>query len=54
MLRAATVSCTRALIIDLRTCPLNVDGALTALAGQSLKTEPYKGRVILLVDEATL
>lgn len=82
---------TRALIIDLRTYPMNVDGALIALAGQSLCTEPvvawqtlhqtlalpglffrqeqwldngfdegaarctepYKGRVILLVDEMT-
>ena len=82
---------TRALIIDLRTYPLNVDGALIALAGQSLRTEPvvawqtlhqtlalpglffrqeqwldngfeegaarctepYKGRVILLVNEIT-
>ena len=31
---------TRALIIDLRTYPMNVDGALIALAGQSLCTEP--------------
>lgn len=82
---------TRALIIDLRTYPMNVDGALTALIGQSLRTEPvvawqmvhptlalpglffrqeqwiyegfgeeakrcaepYKGRVILLVNELT-
>ena len=82
---------TRALIIDLRTYPMNVDGALIALIGQSLRTEsvvvrqalyqtlalpglfylqeqwlfedfgevaarctePYKGRVILLVDEMT-
>mgnify|MGYP002533353955 FL=1 len=82
---------TRALIIDLRTYPMNVDGALIALAGQSLCTEPvvawqtlhqtlalpglffrqeqwldngfdegaarctepYKERVILLVDEMT-
>lgn len=82
---------TRALIIDLRTYPMNVDGALIALIGQSLRTEsvvvrqalyqtlalpglfyrqeqwlfedfgevaarctePYKGRVILLVDELT-
>lgn len=82
---------TRALIIDLRTYPMNVDGALTALIGQSLRTEPvvawqmvhptlalpglffrqkqwlyegfeegtaqctepYKGRVILLVNEMT-
>lgn len=82
---------TRALIIDLRTYPLKVDGALIALIGQSLRTEsvvvrqalyqtlalpglfyrqeqwlfedfgevaarctePYKGRVILLVDEMT-
>lgn len=81
----------RALIIDLRTYPLKVDGALIALIGQSLRTEsvvvrqalyqtlalpglfyrqeqwlfedfgevaarctePYKGRVILLVDEIT-
>lgn len=81
----------RALIIDLRTYPMNVDGALIALIGQSLRTEsvvvrqalyqtlalpglfylqeqwlfedfgevaarctePYKGRVILLVDEMT-
>lgn len=86
-----TLPRTRALIIDLRTYPLNVDGALTALAGQLLCTEPvvawqmvhptialpglffrqkqwldngfeegakrctqpYKGRVILLVDEIT-
>ena len=86
-----TLPRTRALIIDLRTYPLNVDGALIALAGQSLRTEPvvawqtlhqtlalpglffrqeqwldngfeegaarctepYKGRVILLVDEIT-
>lgn len=86
-----TLPSTRALIIDLRTYPLNVDGALTALAGQSLCTEPvvawqmlhptlalpglflrqeqwlyegveegakrctqpYKGRVILLVNEMT-
>lgn len=82
---------TRALIIDLRTYPMNVDGALIALIGQSLRTEPvvawqmvhptlalpglffrqeqllyngfeegaarctepYKGRVILLVNEST-
>lgn len=82
---------TRALIIDLRTYPMNVDGALIVLIGQSLRTEsvvvrqalyqtlalpglfylqeqwlfedfgevaarctePYKGRVILLVDEMT-
>ena len=86
-----TLPRTRALIIDLRTYPLNVDGALIALAGQSLRTEPvvawqtlhqtlalpglffrqeqwldngfeegaaqctepYKGRVILLVNELT-
>lgn len=86
-----TLPRTRALIIDLRTYPMNVDGALIALAGQSLCTEPvvawqtlhqtlalpglffrqeqwldngfeegaarctqpYKGRVILLVDEMT-
>ena len=86
-----TLPRTRALIIDLRTYPMNVDGALIALAGQSLRTEPvvawqtlhqtlalpglffrqeqwldngfeegaarctepYKGRVILLVDEIT-
>lgn len=86
-----TLPRTRALIIDLRTYPLNVDSALTALAGQLLCTEPivawqmvhptialpglffrqeqwldngfeegakrctqpYKGRVILLVDEIT-
>ena len=86
-----TLPRTRALIIDLRTYPLNVDGALIALAAQSLCTEPvvawqtlhqtlalpglffrqeqwldngfeegaaqctepYKGRVILLVDELT-
>lgn len=86
-----TLPRTRALIIDLRTAPLNVDSALTALAGQLLCTEPivawqmvhptialpglffrqeqwldngfeegakrctqpYKGRVILLVDEIT-
>ena len=86
-----TLPRTRALIIDLRTYPLNVDGALIALAGQSLRTEsvvvrqalyqtlalpglffrqeqwlfedfgevaarctePYKGRVILLVNEMT-
>ena len=86
-----TLPRTRALIIDLRTYPLNVDGALIALASQSLRTEPvvawqtlhqtlalpglffrqeqwldngfeegaarctepYKGRVILLVDEIT-
>lgn len=86
-----TLPRTRALIIDLRTYPLNVDGALIALAGQSLCTEPvvawqmvhptlalpglffrqeqwiyegfgeeakrcaepYKGRVILLVNELT-
>lgn len=86
-----TLPRTRALIIDLRTYPMNVDGALIALAGQSLCTEPvvawqtlhqtlalpglffrqeqwlyegfeegaerctqpYKGRVILLVDEIT-
>lgn len=86
-----TLPRTRALIIDLRTYPLNVDGALIALAGQLLCTEPvvawqmvhptlalpglffrqeqwldngfeegakrctqpYKGRVILLVDEIT-
>ena len=86
-----TLPRTRALIIDLRTSPLNVDGALIALAGQLLCTEPivawqmvhptialpglffrqeqwldngfeegakrctqpYKGRVILLVDEIT-
>lgn len=86
-----TLPRTRALIIDLRTYPLNVDGALIALIGQSLRTEsvvvrqalyqtlalpglfyrqeqwlfedfgevaarctePYKGRVILLVDEMT-
>ena len=82
---------TRALIIDLRTYPLNVADALIALIGQSLRTEPvvawqmvhptlalpglffrqeqwlyngfeegaarctepYKGRVILLVNEST-
>lgn len=86
-----TLPRTRALIIDLRTYPLNVDGALIALIGQLLRTEsvvvrqalyqtlalpglfyrqeqwlfedfgevatrctePYKGRVILLVDEMT-
>ena len=86
-----TLPRTRALIIDLRTYPMNVDGALIALIGQSLRTEsvvvrqalyqtlalpglfylqeqwlfedfgevaarctePYKGRVILLVDEMT-
>lgn len=86
-----TLPRTRALIIDLRTYPLKVDGALIALIGQSLRTEsvvvrqalyqtlalpglfyrqeqwlfedfgevaarctePYKGRVILLVDEMT-
>lgn len=86
-----TLPRTRALIIDLRTYPLNVDGALIVLIGQSLRTEsvvvrqalyqtlalpglfyrqeqwlfedfgevaarctePYKGRVILLVDELT-
>lgn len=86
-----TLPRTRALIIDLRTYPLKVDGALIALIGQSLRTEsvvvrqalyqtlalpglfyrqeqwlfedfgevaarctqPYKGRVILLVDEIT-
>lgn len=86
-----TLPRTRALIIDLRTYPLKVDGALIALIGQSLCTEsvvvrqalyqtlalpglfyrqeqwlfedfgevaarctePYKGRVILLVDEMT-
>ena len=86
-----TLPRTRALIIDLRTYPLNVDGALIALIGQSLRTEsvvvrqalyqtlalpglffrqeqwldngfeegaaqctePYKGRVILLVNELT-
>lgn len=35
-----TLPRTRALIIDLRTYPLKVDGALIALAGQSLCTEP--------------
>ena len=35
-----TLPRTRALIIDLRTYPMNVDGALIALAGQSLCTEP--------------
>lgn len=86
-----TLPRTRALIIDLRTYPQNMDIALTALIGQSLRTEPvvawqmvhptlalpglffrqeqwlfedfgevaarctepYKGRVILLVDEST-
>ena len=86
-----TLPRTRALIIDLRTYPLKVAGALIALIGQSLRTEsvvvrqalyqtlalpglfyrqeqwlfedfgevaarctePYKGRVILLVDEMT-
>lgn len=86
-----TLPRTRALIIDLRTYPLKVDGALIALIGQSLRTEsvvvrqalyqtlalpglffrqeqwlfedfgevaarctePYKGRIILLVDEMT-
>ena len=86
-----TLPRTRALIIDLRTYPMNVDGALIALIGQSLRTEPvvawqmvhptlalpglffrqeqllyngfeegaarctepYKGRVILLVNEST-
>ncbi len=86
-----TLPRTRALIIDLRTYPLNVADALIALMGQSLRTEPvvawqmvhptlalpglffrqeqwiyegfgeeakrcaepYKGRVILLVNELT-
>lgn len=86
-----TLPCTRALIIDLRTYPQNMDFTLTALISQSLRTEPvvawqmvhptlalpglffrqeqwlyegfeegaerctqpYKGRVILLVDEIT-
>lgn len=86
-----TLPRTRALIIDLRTYPQNMDIALTALIGQSLRTEPvvawqmvhptlalpglffrqeqllyngfeegaarctepYKGRVILLVNEST-
>lgn len=86
-----TLPRTRALIIDLRTYPMNMDFTLTALIGQSLRTEPvvawqmvhptlalpglfyrqeqwlfedfeegaerctepYKGRVILLVDELT-
>lgn len=86
-----TLPRTRALIIDLRTYPLNVADALIALIGQSLRTEPvvawqmvhptlalpglffrqeqwiyegfgeeakrcaepYKGRVILLVNELT-
>lgn len=86
-----TLPRTRALIIDLRTYPQNMDFTLTALIGQSLRTEsvvvrqalyqtlalpglfyrqeqwlfedfgevaarctePYKGRVILLVDEIT-
>ena len=86
-----TLPRTRALIIDLRTYPQNMDFTLTALIGQSLRTEPvvawqmvhptlalpglffrqeqwlyegfeegaerctqpYKGRVILLVDELT-
>ena len=86
-----TLPRTRALIIDLRTYPMNMDFTLTALIGQSLRTEPvvawqmvhptlalpglfyrqeqwlfegfgevaaactepYKGRVILLVDEMT-
>lgn len=85
-----TLPRTRALIIDLRTYPQNMDIALTALIGQSLRTEPvvawqmvhptlalpglffrqeqllyngfeegaarctepYKGRVILLVNES--
>ena len=86
-----TLPRTRALIIDLRTYPQNMDFTLTALIGQSLRTEPvvawqmvhptlalpglffrqeqllyngfeegaarctepYKGRVILLVNEST-
>ena len=86
-----TLPRTRALIIDLRTYPQNMDFTLTALISQSLRTEPvvawqmvyptlalpglffrqeqwlyegfeegaerctqpYKGRVILLVDEMT-
>lgn len=86
-----TLPRTRALIIDLRTYPMNMDFTLTALISQSLRTEPvvawqmvhptlalpglffrqeqwlyegfeegvkrctepYKGRVILLVDELT-
>ena len=86
-----TLPRTRALIIDLRTYPQNMDIALTALIGRSLRTEPvvawqmvhptlalpglffrqeqllyngfeegaarctepYKGRVILLVNEST-
>ena len=86
-----TLPRTRALIIDLRTYPMNMDFTLTALIGQSLRTEPvvawqmvhptlalpglffrqeqwlyegfeegakrctqpYKGRVIILVDELT-
>ena len=86
-----TLPRTRALIIDLRTYPMNMDFTRTALIGQSLRTEPvvawqmvhptlalpglfyrqeqwlfegfgevaarctepYKGRVILLVDEMT-
>ena len=86
-----TLPRTRALIIDLRTYPMNMDFTLTALIGQSLRTEPvvawqmvhptlalpglfyrqeqwlyegfeegaerctqpYKGRVILLVNETT-
>ena len=86
-----TLPRTRALIIDLRTYPMNMDFTLTALISQSLRTEPvvawqmvhptlalpglffrqeqwldngfeegaarctepYKGRVILLVDEIT-
>lgn len=86
-----TLPRTRALIIDLRTYPQNMDFTLTALISQSLRTEPvvawqmvhptlalpglfyrqeqwlyegfeegakrctepYKGRVILLVDELT-
>ena len=86
-----TLPRTRALIIDLRTYPQNMDFTLTALISQSLRTEPvvawqmvhptlalpglffrqeqwlyegfeegaerctqpYKGRVILLVDEIT-
>ena len=86
-----TLPRTRALIIDLRTYPQNMDIALTSLIGQSLRTEPvvawqmvhptlalpglffrqeqllyngfeegaarctepYKGRVILLVNEST-
>lgn len=44
-----TLPRTRALIIDLRTYPLNVADALIALIGQSLRTEP----VVCLADGAS-